>query len=641
MRQQHLDIIMLLILITTSWQTGCQIQMKKLIPLFIMLFFGPLLYNLQAQSTFSNNEDSLSTGNWWKLDDNPIINLKVNRDEIIAFGIYTTSKNVLKLTAQFYPLLPNESRQVHLNILVKNEWRKIASSTLNDLGWNTTFKIENWDNTKDTEYRITHDNNNSYFQGLIRKDPRYKNEIVIAALSCNSNRGSKNRSDYIKNIEFLNPDLIFFAGDQSYSHDNHTAAWLLFGEQFHEIFRNRPCITIPDDHDVGQGNLWGESGKKSTQINGKDGGYFADMNYVKMVERTQTSHLPDPFFKETINNELSTYYTDLEIGHVSIAILEDRKFKPSPNTTKNLDFDDPSLTLLGKNQLSFLNEWALRTKHDFKLVLSQTGFADNTHYSGGLDRPSRFTKDSNGWPVNGRNEALRVIKKANAIHIGGDTHLATFVQHGIEEFDDGPWSFIVPAIQNDYHPRWWLPDIEAEMQYKNLELPHLGRFYDDFNNKISMHAYANPAGNSYSAGFGIVRLDKKNKLTIIECWDRYSDVENNPNNGQMVGWPIVLRQENNRYVKDTLLTQELQSKRDLNIFPNPFNEKITIKVGNKNIKNVLITIFDLSGKIVYKKSMYDISSFFHINTSSISIVGFYIINLEIDGRLYKRRLYKM
>ena len=53
------------------------------------------------KSPFSNL-DTLSTNDWWNRDNNPIINLKVERDQVIAFGIYTVSKNVLKLTAQLF-----------------------------------------------------------------------------------------------------------------------------------------------------------------------------------------------------------------------------------------------------------------------------------------------------------------------------------------------------------------------------------------------------------------------------------------------------------------------------------------------------------------------------------------------------------
>ena len=73
------------------------------------------------------------------------------------------------------------------------------------------------------------------------------------------------RESYVQNCEYLDPDLVFFAGDQSYDHTEHTASWLLFGSQFGEIWRERPCISIPDDHDIGQGNLWGEGGIFTTR----------------------------------------------------------------------------------------------------------------------------------------------------------------------------------------------------------------------------------------------------------------------------------------------------------------------------------------------------------------------------------------
>ena len=86
----------------------------------------------------------------------------------------------------------------------------------------------------------------------------------MAAFTGNSNGDRSMRVDIVKNIKAQDPDLLFFSGDQSYDHRSHYAAWLLFGRQFGEIIKDRPTIAIPDDHDVGQGNLWGEGGKVST-----------------------------------------------------------------------------------------------------------------------------------------------------------------------------------------------------------------------------------------------------------------------------------------------------------------------------------------------------------------------------------------
>ena len=161
--------------------------------------------------------------------------------------------------------------------------------------------------------------------------------------------------------------------------------------QFRDIFRERPCITIPDDHDIGQGNLWGENGKIASSPAGNDGGYFYHNEYVKMVERAQTSHLPDPFDNTPIEQGIGVYYTDLVYGNIDFAIIEDRKFKsgpknkipqqgPRPDHIRNPEYDPKSidldgLTLLGKRQHKFLSEWGKNQKNSImKAVLSQTGF---------------------------------------------------------------------------------------------------------------------------------------------------------------------------------------------------------------------------------------------------------------------------
>ena len=49
-----------------------------------------------------------------------------------------------------------------------------------------------------------------------------------------------------------------------------------------------------------------------------------------MVQRVQTSHLPDPFDPTPVLQGICVYYTDLLWGGVSFAILEDRKWKSAP-----------------------------------------------------------------------------------------------------------------------------------------------------------------------------------------------------------------------------------------------------------------------------------------------------------------------
>ena len=299
--------------------------------------------------------------------------MNVPRQDVIAFGIYTVSNKTLKLSAQLFPLYPTENRDIHLETFDNGTWKRIQSQKINDIGWSALFRVENWDIESDTRYRLRHGEEAS-FEGLIRKNPVDKNDITLAALSCNSNQDRGNRDHYIRNINTQDPDLLFFAGDQSYDHKEHTAAWLKWGIQFRDIFRERPCITIPDDHDIGQGNIWGESGKIASSMAGNDGGYFFHHEYIKMVERCQTAHLPDPYDPSPIGQGIGVYYTNLNIGGIDFAILEDRKFKsgpagkipqqgPRPDHIRNPDYDPKSvdvegLKLLGDRQLQFLDDWA-------------------------------------------------------------------------------------------------------------------------------------------------------------------------------------------------------------------------------------------------------------------------------------------
>ena len=498
--------------------------------------------------------DTIATNDWWNRGPNPIIDVDVDRDDVICFGMYTVSNGVLKMTAQLFPLYPNETRTVRLEIKTENDWQEIQTQEVNDIGWSALFRIADWDGSRSVNYRLRH-GGNATFEGMVRADPTSE-EVVLGAFSCNSNRDRGMRENYVRNVSHLDPDLLFFAGDQSYDHQEHTAAWLKFGLQFRELFRERPCITIPDDHDIGQGNIWGEYGKKASSSAGNDGGYFYDVDYVKMVERCQTAHLPDPFDPTPVERGIKVYYTNLTVGGVDFAILEDRKFKsgpkgkipqqgPRPDHIRNPDYDPSSvdvagLELLGQRQLDFIDAWGKQNSGtQMKAVLSQTGFCGGAHLHGKKENRLHADMDSNGWPQTGRNKALSAIKQANAVHIAGDQHLATIIRHGINKFDDGPWAYVVPALVNNYYSRWWWPEDEKGGVGANDKLPWTGQYLDGFANRITMHAYANPEGPSSGGGFGLIRFNTSSKAVTFEAWPRDVDVTAEDAE-QFTGWPMTI-----------------------------------------------------------------------------------------------------
>ena len=401
---------------------------------------------------------------------------KVSDAEKICFALYTVHEGTLKLTAQLYPLDDDATRTVRLEVKRDGKWTEVAQTKVIEDGWTAPFRVEKWDNSPDMPYRVLH-GEKAKFEGTIKRDPIDQDEIVVMAFTGNSinpaHGGDISRQDIIDNAKRIKPDLLFFSRDQVYAHHRHYAAWLKFGRDFGDIIKDIPTVTIPDDHDVGQPNLWGESGKKSKGGGAADGGYIMPVDYVKQVERAQTSHLPDPYDPRPINRGIGVYFTDLTIGGVDFAIIEDRKFKdgpdgkipkqgPRPDHINDPKYDPATvdvegLTLLGDRQLKFLNEWGQDWDGaEMKAVLSQTIFCGGAHIHGKLGGRLHADMDSNGWPQTGRNKAIAEIRRCFAIHIAGDQHLGTIFHHGIDEWNDAMYSFCVPSIANLYL-RWWAP----------------------------------------------------------------------------------------------------------------------------------------------------------------------------------------
>lgn len=542
----------------------------------------------------------------------------------ICFAMYTVHENTLKLTAQFNPIRNFEAFEASLEIKENGKWVKKAEATIIYPGYTAPFRIENWDDSKEYNYRVNHENK-AFYEGIIKKNPIDKDTFVMAALTCNSiypnHGGDISREDLVNNIKYLNPDLIFFSGDQVYDHSEHYLYWLKFGRDFGEILRNTPSIIIPDDHDIGHGNLWGQGGKKAASRRGISGGYYMSPEYVKEVERAQTSHLPDPFDPTPIEQGIGVYYTDLKWGGMSFAILEDRKFKSGldemvkhnpdifPNggyeaifdsTIDTRKLDVPGTTLLGERQLKFLETWTTDWENaEMKSVLSQTTFAMVDNYTGKYDKEIFADFDSNGWPQSGRNKALTVIRKSFSPMISGDTHLGTLFQHGIDNWNDAGYCFATPAIAN-YWLRWWEPNIEGENKLKNAP-SYTGEYLDGFKNKITVKAAANPTlpekkeGGKLStraAGFGVVKYNKVARTITFDCWARNVDISN-PATKQYPGWPVTISQKDNFKIEKgyELPTLKISKKNQVVTVKNQFTKEVisSIRVnGNSYQPKVLI-----------------------------------------------------
>lgn len=484
-------------------------------------------------------------------------------EDRISFCLYTVHENQLKLTAQFFPIKNFEPFEAILQIKDLGDWQDADTSEIRYPGYTAHFRIPDWDDTTEKQYRVKH-NETAFYEGTIQKNPIDKGEFVIGAFSCNSiyshHGGDVSRQDIVDNMKKIQPDLLFFAGDQVYDHSEHYWHWLRFGQDFGEIISNTPTICLPDDHDIGQANIWGAGGKKGINRGGEFGGYYMPTAYIEEVQRAQTSHLPDAYDPAPIGDGISVFYTDYTWGGISFAIIEDRKWKSGPDdvlaginrdSVDSRAFDVAGAELLGQRQLDFLHDWSDDWENaEMKAVLSATVFAQTSTRTGKHEWYINYDFDANGWPQSGRNKALDVIRKSSAVMIGGDQHLASVVQHGIDDWGDAGYSFATPAIANLWL-RWWEPKEPAQNAPKGAPA-YIGDFEDGFHNKITMKAVANPDTspneddpnlvNSRGAGIGVVRFNKMDRTITFECWPRNVDITASP---QFKGWPVKIGQLDN------------------------------------------------------------------------------------------------
>ncbi len=589
--------------------------------------------------------DSSGASFWFR--DWKILGSKVTVNKNHAFGpifsaMYTLSKGILKLTAQMPPVAKTDPQTVKLQIKSagSNLWKTIAEEKIIVPGWTVPFRIKNWDSRKDYKYRLVYSMvspvgqmKEYYYTGNVNHNPTDKNIIVAAAFTGNGatyGTFGKNYSftranlwfpqdEIVRNLKEQKPDLLVFTGDQIYetsptvpdrsgsfnSYLDYMYKWYLFCWAYTDLFCDIPTVCMPDDHDVYQGNIWGNGGvKPPNQSKGNKypdyykgenaklhwrqdkGGYIMPTSFVNMVQRTQTSQLPDPYDPTPIASGIGVYYTSMNYGGISFAILEDRKFKSSPveimpkgdvvngwfqNSNfdpREADMDDAKL--LGDRQLSFLHHWTADWRGAWmKISLSQTILADVTTQPIGAKSgsivarrkplppgvmPKNFTFardiDSNGWPQTGRNKALRELRRGFTFMIAGDQHLASIVHHGIDNWDDAGFSFCVPSVGN-MHLRMWYPP-KPGIDHQPGYPPYTGKYLDGFGNHITVWAAANPVISYHkpaelydrAPGYGLLLFNKKQQTITMQCWPRYVDPAD-PNAKEFPGWPMTISVEDN------------------------------------------------------------------------------------------------
>ncbi|MGJ8693537.1 MAG: alkaline phosphatase D family protein [Thalassotalea sp.] len=505
---------------------------------------------------------------------------------------------VMKLSAYTGPMGDKDSQVVELQVQKNNQWQSLAEAKLDTDAWVATFRIPNWNEKQATPYRVVYREQHidgsetlDIYDGTIQANPVGR-PLRMAALTCQNDIGFP-YEPVANNVLKLNPDIVFFSGDQIYeTHGgfgyirepetlailNYLRKFYQFGWAFRDTMRNQPTVVLPDDHDVLQGNLWGETGAAMKNPE-KDptasilGGYVEPARFVNMVHRTSVNHHPDPYDPTPVLRGISSYFGELVYGNVGFAILADRQWKSGPERVDvhvgvtgqdedplfiNPKFDPPGLDLLGNRQEAFLTQWGTDWRgHELKAVLSQTVFAGIATHQPLPDRYLKYDFDGSGWPASARNRAIDIMRPSMALHICGDTHLGTLSQYGVHKQRDSNWAFCTPAISAGW-PRWWRPDA-AGIPHANRPshgLEQTGEYLDSFGNKIYVYAAGNPevgkSANRYvhahekGSGFGFITFDTQKLTYTMNAYRFMVDVNDKQANIQFPGWPVTIHQKENK-----------------------------------------------------------------------------------------------
>lgn len=538
----------------------------------------------------------------WTLAGDAFTVTESNRFGPILWSMYSLSDSrgkegfVMKMSALTGPLGPQDNPDVELLVQKDNAWKSLGTAKLDPDAWTATFRIPNWDEKHATPYKLLYREKHTdgsetahEWTGTIKANPAGR-PLRMAALTCQNDYAFP-YAPVAENLLKLDPDLVFFSGDQLYENHggfgiirddaerailNYLRKFYQHGWAFREVMRNAPTLCLPDDHDVFQGNIWGEGGKPMDVGDSgasSKGGYIQPARMVNVVHKTNCAHHPDAWDQTPVLQDISVYYGDMVYGGVGFAILADRQWKSGPENVDtgggradhvmDADFDTskldkPGLILLGERQEQFLKEWAQDWRgHKLKAVLSQTVFANVATHHGSYDGYLKADLDSGGWPQTPRNRAIDLMRPSMALHINGDQHLTTLVQYGVEKQRDSNWSFCTPAIAAGY-PRWWRPD-DIGIPHANRpkhNLPNTGEYIDGLGNKAYVYAVGNPqvgqAPNRYDkahekgSGFGFITFDTEKLTYHIESFRFLIDAtDDNPAN-QFPGWPVTIHQQENR-----------------------------------------------------------------------------------------------
>ena len=240
---------------------------------------------------------------------------------------------VLKISALTGPMGKDDSKVVELHVQRGGKWQSLGEAKLDPDAWVATFRIPKWDEKTATPYKLVYREKHrdgsetpDEWTGTIQANP-VGQPLRMAAMTCQNDYAFP-YEPVAKNVAKMKPDLVFFSGDQIYENHggfalirepagpailNYLRKFYQFGWSFREVMRHNPTLCLPDDHDVFQGNIWGEGGAKMREggDTSSDGGYMEPPRMVNVVHRTNVSHHPDAHDPTPCLQDISVYYGDM------------------------------------------------------------------------------------------------------------------------------------------------------------------------------------------------------------------------------------------------------------------------------------------------------------------------------------------
>ncbi len=529
----------------------------------------------------------------------------------VAFVLYTLSRGTLKLTAQLVPESLGPQERVFLEIDRGDSFETLTEAYVNRESWTALFQIEGWEAESDFAYRIyagdrlASSEATNYFSGWIRKEPSQAGRLTLAMLSNHQEEGYP-YPELANSLKNHNPDLLIFAGNQVFgrpaalwrgaldyarARQEYLRQWLLFGWAFSDLLKDRPAILIPEARDFFQIKLWGEGGRPSQAEASADpagaqdgGGFLVPSEFIKLVLETQTGHLPLTS-KPAGEKAFYSGFHELNYAGLSLAVINDRFNKSAPGPLfpearirngwpQNPDFDLKKATrvrearLLSEEQLGLLKDWILDWSGGvwFKACLSSSAFVSLLTLPEGQqgeealwqlpplkpgeypesDRPAADFNTS-AWPQPARDEIIRLLRKARAVHLCGTGGPPAVLKYGLEKPDEAIAALVASPIQAQVALRWTPAPARRSGQKK--EAVATGNWEDAFGNKFNLLLVNNPRGEDKASGlksisgFSLVTFEKSSRQVVFESYQLEEKPEVRP--VLMPGWPAVVEQKEN------------------------------------------------------------------------------------------------